>query len=86
MCCFYYPDYHAKIPLLVQEEDKVKGQAASGSYSLLLDQRSEDEKAGESSSGQDSAQSVADDLLNGKINFGDYIIGKWTQVYRRGGY
>jgi isopenicillin N synthase-like dioxygenase len=92
MCCFYYPDYHAKIPLLVEEEEQVKGQAASGSYSLLRDQRSEEEKATEASSGQDShpqlgdAQSVADDLLSGKINFGDYIVGKWTQVYRKGGY
>ncbi|KAK3814200.1 MAG: hypothetical protein J3Q66DRAFT_389550 [Benniella sp.] len=95
MCCFYYPDYHAKIPLLVEEKEQVKGQAASGSYSLLRDQRSEEEKATEaaSSSGQDGhpqlqgdAQSVADDLLSGKINFGDYIVGKWTQVYRKGGY
>ncbi|KAF9354445.1 hypothetical protein BGX34_011016 [Mortierella sp. NVP85] len=91
MCCFYYPDYHAKIPLLVEEQEQVQGQAASGSYSLLRDQRSEEEKATEAS-GQDNhpqlgdAQSVADDLLSGKINFGDYIVGKWTQVYRKGGY
>ncbi|KAK5822980.1 hypothetical protein F5H01DRAFT_337006 [Linnemannia elongata] len=87
MCCFYYPDYHAKIPLLVQEE--VRGQAASGNYSLLRDQRDEDAKHDDATSaaakdGQD-ARSVATKLLNGDINFGDYIISKWTQVYRKGG-
>ncbi|KAF9133474.1 hypothetical protein BGW39_009664 [Mortierella sp. 14UC] len=84
MCCFYYPDYDAKIPLLVQEE--VMGQAASGNYSLLRDQRDEDAKHDSSaaSEGQD-ARSVATKLLNGDINFGDYIISKWTQVYRKGG-
>ncbi|KAF9904061.1 hypothetical protein EC991_003094 [Linnemannia zychae] len=84
MCCFYYPDYDAKIPLLVQEE--VRGQAASGNYSLLRDQRDEDTKhdSTAASEGQD-ARSVATKLLNGDINFGDYIISKWTQVYRKGG-
>ncbi|KAG0379072.1 hypothetical protein BGX24_001809 [Mortierella sp. AD032] len=84
MCCFYYPDYDAKIPLLVKEE--VRGQAASGNYSLLRDQRDEDAKHDSSaaSEGQD-ARSVASKLLNGDINFGDYIISKWTQVYRKGG-
>ncbi|KAF9390569.1 hypothetical protein CPB97_009008 [Podila verticillata] len=81
MCCFYYPDYDAKIPLLVQEE--FKGQAASGNYSLLRDQRSEEDK--ESSSGDQDARSVATRLLNGETNFGDYIVSKWTQVYRKGG-
>ncbi|KAG0302635.1 hypothetical protein BGZ97_002256 [Linnemannia gamsii] len=89
MCCFYYPDYDAKIPLLVQDQE-VHGQAASGNYSLLRDQRDEeDAKQGQDASaagkeGQD-ARSVATKLLNGDINFGDYIISKWTQVYRKGG-
>ncbi|KAF9927168.1 hypothetical protein FBU30_003448 [Linnemannia zychae] len=82
MCCFYYPDYDAKIPLLVQGE--VKGQAASGNYSLLRDQRDEDAKHDQVTDGQD-ARTVATKLLNGEINFGDYIISKWTQVYRKGG-
>ncbi|KAI1316966.1 hypothetical protein EDD11_009210 [Mortierella claussenii] len=92
MCCFYYPDYDAKIPLLVQDQEK-RGQAASGNYSLLRDQRAEDEqltehsddKTGGADGGQD-ARSVATQLLNGDINFGDYIVSKWTQVYRKGGY
>ncbi|KAG0360340.1 hypothetical protein BC939DRAFT_443356 [Gamsiella multidivaricata] len=86
MCCFYYPDYAAKIPLLVQ--DKVSGQAASGNYSLLRDQR--DDEGGSTVTAQDTdgqdARSVATKLLNGDINFGDYIVSKWTQVYRKGGY
>ncbi|KAG0201434.1 hypothetical protein BGX33_010327 [Mortierella sp. NVP41] len=85
MCCFYYPDYDAKIPLLVQEE--VRGQAASGNYSLLRDQRDEDAKQEASATANDGqdARSVATKLLSGDINFGDYIISKWTQVYRKGG-
>ena len=86
MCCFYYPDYHSKIPLLVQEE--FKGQAASGNYSLLRDQRSEEEVASDTkdhSADAQDARSVASKLLNGDINFGDYIVSKWTQVYRKGG-
>ncbi|KAG0213456.1 hypothetical protein BGX28_004311 [Mortierella sp. GBA30] len=86
MCCFYYPDYHAKIPLLVQEG--LKGQAVSGNYSLLRDQRAEEEVASDSkahSADAEDASSVATKLLNGDINFGDYIVSKWTQVYRKGG-
>ncbi|KAF9900451.1 hypothetical protein BX616_002591 [Lobosporangium transversale] len=86
MCCFYYPDYDAKIPLLVQDQE-VKGQAVSGNYSLLRDQRAEE---GEDSSRtsvmgaeRQDAKSVATKLLNGDINFGDYIVSKWTQVYRK---
>ncbi|KAF9180357.1 hypothetical protein BGZ51_006244 [Haplosporangium sp. Z 767] len=84
MCCFYYPDYDARIPLLVQEE--FKGQAASGNYSLLRDQRADEDvaKKGDQSDGED-AGTVAKKLLNGDINFGDYIVSKWTQVYRKGG-
>ncbi|KAF8930939.1 hypothetical protein EDD21DRAFT_445852 [Dissophora ornata] len=82
MCCFYYPDYDAKIPLLVQDKE-VKGQAASGNYSLLRDQRAEEDQQED---GLDSGRSVAAKLLNGDINFGDYIVSKWTQVYRKGGY
>ncbi|KAG0291150.1 hypothetical protein BGZ98_003122 [Dissophora globulifera] len=84
MCCFYYPDYDAKIPLLV--EDEVSGQAASGSYSLLRDQRAEDHEETGQDGDAESAKSVATKLLNGDINFGDYIVSKWTQVYRKGGY
>ncbi|KAG0316626.1 hypothetical protein BGZ99_006765 [Dissophora globulifera] len=84
MCCFYYPDYDAKIPLLV--EDEVSGQAASGSYSLLRDQRAEDTEETGHDGDAESAKSVATKLLNGDINFGDYIVSKWTQVYRKGGY
>ncbi|KAF9359974.1 hypothetical protein BGX26_010902 [Mortierella sp. AD094] len=89
MCCFYYPDYDAKIPLLVQDE--ARGQAASGSYSLLRDQRAEEDRNtsskdqdGVSNGGQD-ARSIATKLLNGEVNFGDYIVSKWTQVFRKGG-
>ncbi|KAF9204348.1 hypothetical protein BGZ49_005400 [Haplosporangium sp. Z 27] len=89
MCCFYYPDYDAKIPLLVQDE--VSGQAASGNYSLLRDQRAEEDQDApnedqkdDSTEGQ-NGQSIATRLLNGKVNFGDYIVSKWTQVYRKGG-
>ncbi|KAF9581549.1 hypothetical protein BGW38_001391 [Lunasporangiospora selenospora] len=92
MCCFYYPDYDAKIPLLVK--DKVEGQAASGSYSLLRDQREDSAKDNNNNnnnqqSSDDSQLSdprvIAAKLLNGEINFGDYIVSKWTQVYRKGG-
>ncbi|KAF9983324.1 hypothetical protein BGZ65_001921, partial [Modicella reniformis] len=86
MCCFYYPDYDAKIPLLVQEE--ARGQAATGRYSLLVDQRSEEDQGTQSAQDGDreDARTVATKLINGEVNFGDYIVGKWTQVYRRGGY
>ncbi|KAF9428370.1 hypothetical protein BGZ94_002632 [Podila epigama] len=86
MCCFYYPDYNAKIPLLVKEHD-LKGQAASGNYSLLRDQRSAEEQ-GVSEDGKEEgedARTLAKRLLNGETNFGDYIVSKWTQVYRKGG-
>lgn len=91
MCCFYYPDYDAKIPLLVKDDEETRGQAASGSYSLLLDQRSDEEKATshpsqDGSNNPGDGQSVAAKLLSGDINFGDYIVSKWTQVYRSGGY
>ncbi|KAG0333232.1 hypothetical protein BG004_000923 [Podila humilis] len=85
MCCFYYPDYDAKIPLLVQEE-MLKGQAASGNYSLLRDQRSAEDLESEAGGTEEQdAKSVATRLLNGETNFGDYIVSKWTQVYRKGG-
>ncbi|KAG0046521.1 hypothetical protein BGZ83_008321 [Gryganskiella cystojenkinii] len=84
MCCFYYPDYKAKIPLLVKENE-LKGQAASGNYSLLRDQRSQEDLDNAKKIEQDDARSVATKLLNGDINFGDYIVSKWTQVYRKGG-
>ncbi|KAG0003593.1 hypothetical protein BGZ80_008227 [Entomortierella chlamydospora] len=86
MCCFYYPDYDAKIPLLVQDE--ARGQAASGSYSLLRDQRSEEDKdvsSKDQNGGGQDARSIATKLLNGEVNFGDYIVSKWTQVFRKGG-
>ncbi|KAF9114029.1 hypothetical protein BGX27_000297 [Mortierella sp. AM989] len=89
MCCFYYPDYDAKIPLLVQDE--ASGQAASGSYSLLRDQREMENKDSSLMDQKDSldagqdARSIATKLLNGEVNFGDYIVSKWTQVYRKGG-
>lgn len=83
MCCFYYPDYKAKIPLLVKE-DEFKGQAASGSYSLLSDQRAkEDLESAKPKQGE--SRTVATKLLNGEINFGDFIVEKWQHVYRKGG-
>jgi isopenicillin N synthase-like dioxygenase len=84
MCCFYYPDYKAKIPLLVKEHE-LKGQAASGSYSLLRDQRAQEDLDNTKQSGNDDARSVATKLLNGEINFGDYIVSKWSTVFRKGG-
>ncbi|KAF9436690.1 hypothetical protein BGZ76_003224 [Entomortierella beljakovae] len=85
MCCFYYPDYDAKIPLLVQDE--ATGQAATGSYSLLSDQRAEEDRVGSETDqkGEQDTRSIATKLLNGEVNFGDYIVSKWTQVYRNGG-
>jgi isopenicillin N synthase-like dioxygenase len=83
MCCFYYPDYDAKIPVLVQ--DDISGQAATASYSLLRDQRADEDRDNAESDDGGEAQSIATKLLNGQVNFGDYIVGKWTQVYRKGG-
>lgn len=83
MCCFYYPDYKAKIPLLVKEHE-LKGQAASGSYSLLSDQRAKEDLESAKSKQSDS-RTVATKLLNGEINFGDFIVEKWQNVYRKGG-
>ncbi|KAG0242383.1 hypothetical protein BGW41_004394 [Actinomortierella wolfii] len=82
MCCFYYPDYDAKIPRLVPESE-TQGQAAKASYSLLHDQRDSSEDGLDKR--QAEGQELARKLLSGEINFGDYIVDKWTQVYRKGG-
>ncbi|KAG0225349.1 hypothetical protein BGX31_007672 [Mortierella sp. GBA43] len=91
MCCFYYPDYDSTIPLLVQGNEQVQGQALSGSYSLLSDQRSEEDQAAAAAAAQPGdkpvdTRSTAEKLVSGDINFGDYIVGKWAQVYRKGSY
>ncbi|KAG0268640.1 hypothetical protein DFQ27_006142 [Actinomortierella ambigua] len=85
MCCFYYPDYDARIPRLVPESE-TRGQAAKASYSLLRDQRDSASPSPSSPSGATAdGQELARKLLSGEINFGDYIVDKWTQVYRKGG-